>query len=71
VAEKDRMMFSLSDTKSGKTWGPVPLLALEVHDTTIRRTERLERYRIDLVEKVDGGVHIVVGHSQYRVEVGL
>lgn len=72
TAEADRLLLALTDRASGRTWGPVPLLALEVHDKTIRREDRLERYRIDAIEpQGDTGVHVIVGDAYHCVAVGL
>ena len=52
-------------------WGPVPLLALEVHDNRLRRTERSAAYRLDAVQPVSGGVRVTVSLRGQHVSVGL
>jgi hypothetical protein len=67
----DSITLALQDLATGKTWGPSLLLAVEVHDRTLQRVERLDRYRVDAVEPVDGGVHVTVGDAYRKVSVGL
>lgn len=69
--EDNRLLLMLLDTQSGRQWGPSPLLALDVHDSTLRRVERLEQYRIDAVEAMEDGAHVVVSSAYQCVSVGL
>jgi hypothetical protein len=69
--KKNHLLVTLEDRVSGQLWGPAPLLALEVHDKTVRREERLERYRIDAIEATPDSVHVTVGDDYHCVSVGL
>jgi hypothetical protein len=67
----NRVELDLNDRQTGKHWGPSLLMALEVHDRSLQRVERLEKYRVDRVDPVDGGVHVIIGDSYRKVSVGL
>lgn len=62
---------SIVDLEAGLRWGPAPLLALHVHDKRLRRIDVLTEYRADAVEKIPGGVHLVVGDAFRKISVGL
>ncbi len=61
----EEVTLALRDRANGCEWGPVPLLALEVHDKCVRRTDRFEKLRVDAVERVGGGVRVTVGHGAH------
>lgn len=69
--EGEHLSFSMRDLRSGRNWGPAPLLALEIHDRALQRTVRFGDYRIDAVEAVDGGVHVIVGEGLRKISIGL
>lgn len=69
--EPSHLTAVVTDKANGITWGPVPLLALEVHDKTLRRETRLEKYRVDVVEPQFDGLHVIVGDAAHCVLVGL
>lgn len=68
---EDNLALTLEDRTSGRLWGPSPLLVPEVYDRTLQRVERLEQYRVDAVDRVEGGVHVTVGHAYLKISVGL
>jgi hypothetical protein len=59
------------DLRTGVQWGETLLVALEIHDKTLRRTDRVERYEVRRLDKVDGGIHVCVAAPYYAVEVGV
>ncbi len=63
--------FELTDKRSGRTWGPTPLLHIEVHDKPVRTEQILREVRIDRVTELGDGVHVTVGHRAMHVDVGL
>src|ERR1700760_994716 len=67
----DVCWFTLQDTRTGKKWPRVPVLALEVYDRAQQRLDRLSEFRIDQLEAVGNGVHLVVGDRMRGIEVGL
>jgi hypothetical protein len=69
--QEHRLLFSLADRRSGRVWGPVPLLELEVYSKAEFRTETLREYRIDRVEESGDGFHVAVGDALRGVRVGL
>jgi len=71
IRHAENISVVVEDLVGGRQWGPVPLLALEVHEKALRREDRLDRYRIDLLEKTADGVHVVVGDGTRSVSVGL
>ncbi|MCE9614835.1 MAG: hypothetical protein K8T26_11200 [Lentisphaerae bacterium] len=64
-------MLTLTDARSGRVWGPVPLLELEVYSKAEFRSETVREYRIDRVEELDDGFHVLVGDAARGVRVGL
>lgn len=67
----DDLQCTLQDKATGATWGPTRLLALEIHDKTLRREERFETYQIERCEAGEDRCHIVVGRADGGVLVGL
>jgi hypothetical protein len=63
--------IEITDKINGKQWGQSPVLELEVFDRPCDRVERLEHLRVDLVEKVPNGIHMMVSSDFYSVEVGI
>src|ERR1017187_5225163 len=68
---QDCCFFTLRDLSTGHEWPKVPVLALEIYDRAQQRMERFTKFRIDQVEAVQGGAHIVVGDRTRGIEVGL
>jgi hypothetical protein len=66
-----RLRVNLTDLRTGKVWGPVPLVALEVYDKTLKRVERIEDWCVEHLEPVDNGVHITLSDKRHGIEVGL
>jgi hypothetical protein len=66
----DYLSLSIRDETGGRTWES-PLLALEVHYKALRRTQRVERYRIDRVTDTGNGAHVTVGDGSRGVAVGF
>jgi hypothetical protein len=69
--QEHRLLFTLTDLRSGRVWGPVPLLELEVYSKAEFRTETLREYRIDRVEEQGNAFHVLVGDAARGVRVGL
>lgn len=69
--EGQRMLAQLTLKRSGRVWGPVPLLALDVFDKPLKRIECIENWQVEYTELVDGGVRIVVSDRPHGIEVGL
>lgn len=63
--------ISVKELATGRTWGPVPLLELEVYSKAEFRANRVRTYRIDQVQQEGWGLHVTVGHSYWGVRVGL
>ncbi|MEI6423938.1 MAG: DUF5696 domain-containing protein, partial [Lentisphaerota bacterium] len=56
---------------SGKIWGPVPLLTLEVYDKALKRVDRVENWCLEFMESAENGFRIVVTDKSRGIEVGL
>lgn len=69
--QEHRLLLALTDRRSGRTWGPVPLLELEVYSKAEFRAEIVRALRIDRVEEVEDGFHVTVGDDARGVRVGL
>jgi len=68
---RDALTLSLTDRHTGREWGPAALLELEVYSKAEFRAERLRIYRIDRVEALDDGFHVIVGDAARGIRVGL
>ena len=71
TVREQALALELTDRVTGRTWGPTALVALEVHEKAVRREDRLDQYRVDLVETGEQGVHVVVGDTARGITVGL
>lgn len=71
LRQANSLQLSLMDTNSGRTWGPVPLLEPEVYSKAEFRAETLRVYRIDRVEQLGDGFHVLVGDAPRGVRIGL
>lgn len=69
--ENDTLHLTLADQAAGRTWGPCPLVTLEVYDKAQFRLEELEKFRIDLVEPAANGVHVILSDGFRRISLGL
>jgi hypothetical protein len=69
--EQSRLWLSLDDCDHGRSWGRVPLLELEIFDKAEDRTETLTEFRIDAVEKLSQGVHVIVGSTVHCISLGM
>ncbi len=67
---RDQLTLALRPGNANRTWGPSPLLALDIHDKCCRRVERHERYHIAEVKKVGAGIHAMVACGDH-ITVGL
>ena len=67
----DQLWLAVRDQTSGQTWGPAPLLNVEVYDKAEFRVTTLTKYRIDLVQAVPAGAHVIIGDSFRRLQLGL
>jgi hypothetical protein len=67
----EALALTLTDRRTGRVWGPAPLLELEVYSKAEFRVETLRRYRIDRVESLDDGFHVIVGDAARGIRVGL
>lgn len=67
----DALWLTVQDLAHGKSWPKAPLLVLDVHNKPLRRTSPVAKYRIDLVERARGGLHVVVGDNGGKCDVGL
>ena len=63
--------LAIRDLRTGRTWGPSLLLALEVFDRMVGRADRLEQYRIDEIETFPDRAHVTIGDAARKVDVGL
>lgn len=59
------------ERKSGRRWGPVPLLKLEVYAKAEFRVETAASFRIDQVEATSDGMHVTVGDRARHVRLGV
>ena len=72
IAEHDGCLWATLRMESvGRIWGAAPLLALEVHDKTLRRESRLEQYRLVSLEAHGHEAHVVVSEASCGLTVGL
>lgn len=73
VLERREQQFrlTLTDRASGQQWGPSPLLSLEIYSKAEFRTDTVLEYRIDAVEPVENGVHLIIGDARRHVRLGL
>ncbi|OPZ25692.1 MAG: hypothetical protein BWZ02_02342 [Lentisphaerae bacterium ADurb.BinA184] len=71
TAARGQLTLALSDPAGRRRWGPVPLLAVEVHDKAVRRTDRIESFRIDELVPVPDGVRVNVALPAQYSAVGL
>ncbi len=69
--DEHQLRLRLQELSTGQTWGPVPLLRLEVCDKMQKRVDVIERYRIDEVEHLEDGVHVSLGDVFHAVRLGL
>ncbi len=65
------LTLTLTDRTSGRCWGPVPLLELEVYSKAEFRAEPVRRYRIHLVEETGSGFHVIIGDATRGIRAGL
>ncbi len=69
--EANSCWVELKDLAGGKAWPRVPLMTLEIHDKAVRYTERITKYRIDRIEELPNGFHVIVGDAGKHVNLGL
>ena len=67
----DAIWIELHDLSAGNAWGPGPLMGLEVHDATVRRTERLDKYRVDAIDQEGDRIHVIAGDADCGILLGL
>ena len=68
---REALTLAITDRHTGREWGPVPLLELEVYSKAEFRAETLRTYRIDQVEALPDGFHAIVGDAARGIRVGL
>jgi hypothetical protein len=61
----------LTDLTSGRRWGPVQLLHLEVLDKPEQRKVTLRSYRTDLFEAEPGRLHVAIGVASRGIRLGF
>ncbi len=71
VREGKRAQVTITDTDSGKRWGPVPLLSLDVFDKPLKRVEHVDDWCVEHVEAVEHGLRVIVSDRPHSIEVGL
>ncbi len=71
VSEDQRLVATLTDVTTGRSWGPVPLLALEVFDKPLKRVERVADWTVEHVETLGDGFHVMVRDMQHGIEAGI
>ena len=69
--EEHGCWVELTDLVHEHQWPRTPLLALEIYAKAEFRTETLREYRIDRIEAVADGVHIILGDDFRQVRIGL
>jgi hypothetical protein len=68
----EALWLTLSHPATGRSWGPTLLMAMEIHDRTVRREERFEKYRVESIVSGKQGLEVVVSGSIYTgVTAGL
>jgi hypothetical protein len=67
---QEALWLTLHDAPSGRLLGRSPLMALEIHDKACRRVERAVKYRIDDVERIEGGLHVTIADAR-GIRIGL
>ncbi len=65
------LLASLTDLDSGRSWGPAPLLALDVFDKPLKRVEQVADWQLVHLETLENGFHVMVADPQRGIEVGL
>jgi hypothetical protein len=71
IEEKDRLLLELHDLASNRTWGPTPLVVLDVHEKPLRRENRVEQYRVEAVNPLSCGAHVVISDATRGVTAAL
>lgn len=69
--QKDHFDFELRDLKGRRTWGPIPLLHLEVYAKAEFRVEPVRTYAIHAVHKTKDGIHLSIGDEFRQLRMGL
>jgi hypothetical protein len=69
--DDEELSLTLTDRQTGRAWGPASLLELEVYSKAEFRVDTLRRYRIDRVEPMADGFHVIVGDAARGIRVGL
>ncbi len=67
----NQLLLAVTDRRSGKTWGPVPLLATEVGERGLRRVDREDRYQIEALEELGDGVHAILWLPTNKVSLAV
>ena len=69
--EGDAYWMKLEDLKCGHQWPRVRLLAMELYDRTVQRVDRLEQYKVEQIQEVENGVHLVVSDEVRGLAAGI
>ncbi|MEI6521094.1 MAG: DUF5696 domain-containing protein [bacterium] len=62
---------TLNDKNTGKRWGPASLLTLDVFDKPLKRIENVDKWRIEHVEPVENGLHVMISDNNHGIEIGI
>lgn len=72
IIQKEKWLeISLVESSTGREWGPVRLLDLEIYSKAEFRAQFISEYRVDLVEIDDCGIHMIIGHTAWGIRLGL
>ena len=70
--DANTLIASLTVIQTGRTWGPSSLIALEVHDRTVRREDRVERFELLAVRfRTSTELRLVLGRQDIGLEFEL
>ncbi|MDB5324923.1 MAG: hypothetical protein JWM57_492 [Phycisphaerales bacterium] len=71
VIEGGQCLLQLHDLRQGRSWHRVPVLALEIHDRTQQRIDRIDRPEVKELQRVDDACHLVVADPRRGVVIGV
>ena len=71
-SEEKHLMVTVTDSSTGRNWGPVSLLKLEVHDKPLKRVADVYSYSVPVLNPIaDDAVDLVITDTEHGIELGL
>ncbi len=69
--DDDNPHLALLDLQTGHQWGPVPLLALEIHNKALRRSRAPRALRVQSVVHLERGVRLGLASAHESLSIAL